>query len=105
MAEIGPAVSMTTNEKDTPMTTDTATKVQRAVPGDLFRYYGMAERPICVGAFLEVTNEDLRVIAELLGKESREAADADCPEVASALETLADRLLRKAAELDAEAAG
>ena len=86
------------------MTTETTTKTQMAVPGDLFRYYGMTERPVCVGAFLEVTNEDVRVIAELLGKESREAADADCPEVASALDILSDHLLRKAAEMDREAA-
>jgi hypothetical protein len=95
---------MSTDAGATKMTTDTTTKTQRAVPGDLVRYYGMAERPICVGAFLEITNEDMRVIAELLGKESREAADADCPEVASALDVLSDRLLRKAAEMDAEAA-
>ena len=86
------------------MTTETTTKTQMAVPGDLFRYYGMTERPVCVGAILEVTNEDVRVIVELLGKESREAADADCPEVASALDILSDRLLRKAAEMDREAA-
>jgi hypothetical protein len=95
---------MNTDAGATKMTTDTTIKTQRAVPGDLFRHYGMPERPICVGAFLEISNEDVRVIAELLGKESREAADADCPEVASALDILADRLLRKAAEMDAEAA-
>ena len=87
------------------MTTETTSKTQRAVPGDLFRYYGMTERPICVGAFLEVTNEELRVIAEIVGKESRDAADADCPEIASALDILSDRLLRRAAEMDTEAAG
>ena len=86
------------------MTTKTTTKTQKAVPGDLFRHYGMTERPVCIGAFLEVTNEDLRVIAELLGKEARDAADADYLKVASALNTLSDYLLRKAAAMDREAA-
>lgn len=79
------------------------------VPATLYQYYGMKDRPKMVGAFLFITNEDMRVIAEIVGQEAREARDCEDGDllqnfVASRLEWLVEHLLAKAAEMDKEAA-
>lgn len=68
----------------------------------LYRYYGMRERPLVAGVFLDITNEEVRVIAEIVGQEAREARDCSTF-VAQRLERLTSLLLKAAAEMDREA--
>lgn len=80
------------------------TKTTTAAQGELLAYYGFRDRPLVVGTMLYVTNEEMRVMAELVGNEASEAREAEHPHIADFLINLSDRLLAAAEQMDAEAA-